>query len=90
VWWIPWDGDEGALEEGVVDDITLVIFALDDPVAGKDFALADVGEEEGGVFALSCLYEEGSAGSERVQSSSPDGGCSSGKIYVITLFIKKA
>jgi hypothetical protein len=90
-WWrIPWDGDEGALEEGIVDDVALVIFALDNPVAGKDFALTDVGEDEGGIFALACVYQKGSAGSERFQSSSPVGGCSSGKIYVITLPIKKA
>ncbi len=68
---VPWDGNEGALEEGIIDDVALVIFALDDPVTGKDFALAGVGEDEGGICALCCVYQKGPAGSERFQSSSP-------------------
>ena len=73
VGWIPWDGNEGALEEGVIDDIALVIFALDDPVTGEDFALAGVGEDEGGICALFSVYQKRSAGTEGVQSSSPVG-----------------
>lgn len=70
---IPWDGNEGALEEGVIDDVALAIFAFDDPVAGKDFALASVGEDEGGIGALLCVYQKRSAGAKGVQSSSPVG-----------------
>ena len=73
VGWLPWDGNKGALEEGVIDDVTLVVFALDDPVAGKDFALTGVGEDKGGIFALLCVYQKGPAGTEGVQSSSPVG-----------------
>lgn len=73
VGWLPWDGNEGALEEGVIDDVALVIFALDDPVAGKDFALTGVGEDEGGICALFSVYQKGSAGPKAVQSSSPVG-----------------
>ena len=73
VGWIPWDRSEGALEEGVIDDVALVIFALDDPVAGKDFALTGVGEDEGGICALFSVYQKGSAGPKAVQSSSPVG-----------------
>jgi hypothetical protein len=39
VGWFPSDGSEGALEEGVVNYVALVIFALDDPVAGIGFTL---------------------------------------------------
>ena len=73
VGWIPWDGNEGALEEGVIDDVALVIFAFYDPVASKDFAFAGVGEDGGGICALLCVYQKGPAGAEGVQSSSPVG-----------------
>ena len=70
---LPGDGGEGALEEGVVDDVALAVFALDDPVTGKDFALTGVGEDEGGIRALFGVYQKGPAGTEGVQSRSPDG-----------------
>ena len=89
VGWIPWDGSEGALEEAVIDDVALAIFALDDPVAGEDFALAGVGEDKGGTCALPCEYQKRSAGSEGFQSSSPV-GLLSDEIYLITSLIKKA
>ena len=73
VGWIPWDRSEGALEESVIDDVAFAIFAFDDPVARKDFALSGVGEDEGGICALSCVYQKRSAGAEGVQSSSPVG-----------------
>lgn len=73
VGWLPWDGNEGALEKGVIDDVALVIFALDDPVTGEDFSLAGVGEDEGGICTLFGVYQKGSAGPEGVQSSSPVG-----------------
>ena len=50
--WFPRDGGKGALEEGVVDDVSLAIFAFNDPIAGIGFALSGVGEDEGGVEAL--------------------------------------
>jgi len=50
--WFPRDSGEGALEEGIVDDVALAIFAFDDPVAGVGFALSGVGEDQGGVETL--------------------------------------
>ena len=60
---------EGALKERVINNVALVVFPLDDPVAGKDLALADVGEEDGGVLALFCFYEKRSAGAKGLQLS---------------------
>jgi hypothetical protein len=53
---LPWDGSEGALEEGVVDDVALVVFAFDDPVARVGLTLAAIGEDGGGVSALCGVY----------------------------------
>src|SRR6267154_2615316 len=55
---LPGDRGKGALEEGVVDDVALVIFSFDDPVAGIGFALSGVGEDEGGVEALDGVDEK--------------------------------
>ena len=65
----PGDRGKGALEEGVVDDVALVIFSFDDPVAGIGFALSGVGEDEGGVEALRGVDEKGSAGAKRVHEA---------------------
>jgi hypothetical protein len=70
---LPWDGGEGALEEGVVDDVALVVFAFDDPVAWIGFTLAAIGEDGGGLGALCGVYEKGSASTKGIQFSSPDG-----------------
>lgn len=59
---LPWDRSEGALEEGIVYYIALVVFAFDDPVAGQDFALTNIGEDDGWLSALFCFYEKRSAG----------------------------
>lgn len=67
--WLPWDGGEGALEEGVVDDVSLVIFAFNDPVAGVGFSLAGVGENGSALLALRGVYEKRSTGSKGVHSS---------------------
>ena len=67
--WLPGDWGEGALEEGVVDDVALVIFSFDDPVAGIGFALSGVGEDEGGVEALRGVDEKGPAGAKRVHET---------------------
>ncbi len=64
--WLPGDWGKGALEEGVVDDVALAIFSFDDPIAGIGFALAGIGEDQGGVKALRGVYEKGSAGAEGV------------------------
>ena len=53
---LPGDGGKGALEEGVIHDVALVIFAFDDPVAGIGFALSGICEDDGGVLALCCVY----------------------------------
>jgi hypothetical protein len=73
VWGLPGDGGEGALEEGVVDDVTLVVFAFDDPVAGEGFTMAGVGEDGRGLSALRGVYEKRSAGPKGVHFSSPGG-----------------
>jgi len=69
----PGNGGEGTLKEGVVDDVALVIFAFDDPVAGKGFAMAGVGEDDGVLVALCGVYEHGSAGAKGVHFNSPCG-----------------
>ena len=77
----PRDGGKGALEEGVVDDVALAVFAFDDPVARIGFALAGVGENEGGVEALGGVYEKRSAGAERVHVTLSWRLCSADMIY---------
>ena len=63
------DGSEGELEEGVVDDVALVVFAFDDPVSGIGFAMAAVSEDRGGLSALCGIYEKRSAGKKGVHLS---------------------
>ncbi len=63
---LPRDRGKGALEEAVIDDVALAVLAFDDPVAGKGFALAGVGEDQGGVEALGGVDEKRSAGAEGV------------------------
>jgi hypothetical protein len=63
---LPGNRGKGALKEGVVDDVAFAVFALDDPVAGKGFALSGISEDYGGVEALGGVYEKRSAGAERV------------------------
>jgi hypothetical protein len=87
---LPGDGGKGALEEGVVDDVTLVVFAFDDPVAGIGFALAGVGEDEGGVEALGRIYEKRSAGTEGVHQALLSVCALADLIYFSTTFVKKA
>jgi hypothetical protein len=70
---LPGDGGEGALEEGVVDDVAFVVFAFDDPVSGIGFAMAAVSEDGGGMSALCGIYEKRSAGTKGVHFSSPGG-----------------
>ena len=66
---LPGDRGEGALEEGVVDDVALVIFSFDDPVAGIGFALSGVGKDDGGVEALGGVDEKRSAGAKSVHET---------------------
>jgi hypothetical protein len=70
---LPWHGGKGPLEEGVIDDVTLVIFALDDPVAWENLAFSSVCEDRCGASALLGFYQEGSAGPKGLQLSTPDG-----------------
>ena len=86
----PGNGGKGALEEGVVDDVTLVVFAFDDPVAGIGFALAGVGKDESGVEALGCIHEKRSAGAKGVHQSLLSALVLADVIYFSTGFIKKA
>lgn len=85
------DGSEGELEEGVVDDVALVVFAFDDPVSGIGFAMAAVSEDSGGLSALCGIYEKRSAGKKGVHLSfllagvvQPD------HVYFTTPLVKKA
>ena len=87
---LPGDGGEGALEEGVVDDVTLVIFAFDDPVAGVGFAMAAVSEDGDGVSALCGMYEKRSAGTKGVHFNFSWRRCSADNLYFITSLVKKA
>jgi hypothetical protein len=87
---LPGNRSEGALEEGVVDDVALAVFAFDDPVAGVGFALAGVGEDEGGTLALRGVHEKRSAGAKRVHQAISCRPCSADKIYLNTAFIKVA
>src|SRR5580704_3204916 len=66
---LPGDRGKGSLEEGVVDDVALVIFSFDDPVAGIGFALSGVGEDEGRVEALCGVDKKGPAGAKRVHET---------------------
>ena len=85
----PGDWSEGALEEAVVDDVALVVFAFDDPVAGIGFALAGVGEDEGGVEALGSVYQKGSTSTEGVHLTLLSASFCR-LIYFSTTFVKKA
>jgi len=67
-----------------------VVFAFDDPVAGIGFALAGVGEDEGGVEALSCVYKKRSAGAEGVHQTLLSAFVLADLIYFSTAFVKKA
>ena len=80
----PGDGRKGSLEEGVVDDVALVVFAFDDPVSGIGFAMAEVGKDGGGLSALGGIYEKRSAGPKGVHFSSP-GGVVQPTIYISLL-----
>jgi hypothetical protein len=62
----PGNRSKSALEEGVVDDVALVIFSFDDPVAGIGFALSGVGEDDGWVEALRGVDEKWPAGTKRM------------------------
>src|SRR3981189_2399250 len=66
---LPGDRGKGALEEGVVDDVALVIFSFDDPVAGIGFSLSGVGKDDGGAEALRGVDEKRSAGAKRVHET---------------------
>jgi hypothetical protein len=87
--WFPRDRGKGALEEGVVYDVALVVFAFDDPVAGKGFALAGVSEDDGRLLALRGIDEKRSAGPKGVHKKSPDGACSAAEDYSIKLLVRK-
>ena len=87
---LPGNGGEGALEEGVVDDVTFVIFAFDDPVAGIGFALAGVGKDEGGMEALSRIYKKRPAGTKGVHRTLLSAFVLADLIYFSTAFVKIA
>jgi hypothetical protein len=66
---LPGDWGKGALEEGVVNDVSLAIFTFDDPVAWVGFSLAGVSEDNGGVDALRGVDQKGPAGPKRVHET---------------------
>jgi hypothetical protein len=65
----PGNGSEGALEEGVVDDVAFVILTFDNPIAGIGFALSRVGEDKSRVDALGGIDKKGPAGAKRVHET---------------------
>jgi hypothetical protein len=65
---LPGDGGEGALEERVVDNVALLVFAFDDPVAGVRVSTTASGEEGSGSGALCGVYEKRSAGTKGAHS----------------------
>jgi hypothetical protein len=81
---LPGNRGEGALKEGVVDDVAFAVFALDDPIAGIGFTLAGVGEDDRRVETLGGVYEKRSAGAERVHVTLSWRLCSADKIYFST------
>ena len=70
---LPGDGGEGALEESVVNNVALVVFSFDDPVAGIGVTRAGAGEDRSGLSALRGVYEKRSAGAKGVHFSAPGG-----------------
>ena len=87
---LPRDGSEGALEEGVVDDVALVVFAFDDPVSRIGFAVAAVSEDGGGMSALRGIYEKRSAGTKGVHFNYSWQRCSANNLYFTPPLVKKA
>jgi hypothetical protein len=83
------DGREGFLEECVVEDVAVAVFALDDPVTGIGFALAAGGEDGGGVGTLCCVDQKRSASAKGVHSILLTAGFSV-RIYVTTGVVKEA
>jgi hypothetical protein len=70
---LPRNGSKGSLEEGVVDYVSLIVFALNDPITGKNFAFSGFGEDGSGASALLGFYEERSASPKGLQCVTPDG-----------------
>ncbi|HSY35998.1 MAG TPA: hypothetical protein VK814_09635 [Acidobacteriaceae bacterium] len=64
--WFPRGGHEGALEEGVVYDILLVIFACNDPVPGANLVSSEISNDPGIVGALTRFDQQGSTCAESI------------------------
>jgi hypothetical protein len=86
---LPRDGSEGALEERVVDNVALLVFSFDDPVAGVRVSTTAAGEEGSGSGALCGIYEKWSACAKGAQFSSPGGACYAVDVYISTALVKK-
>jgi hypothetical protein len=61
---LPGDGRKSTLEEGVVYNITFMVFALNDPVTGPNIAHSKIGRDRRGFFALRGAYQKWSAGAK--------------------------
>jgi hypothetical protein len=61
---------EGALEEGIVDDVTFTVFPADDPVSALDVAKAEIGADGLVLVALRGIDEQGTAGAKCTHDSS--------------------
>ena len=55
---------EGALEEGIVNDVAFAVLSTDDPVSALDVAKAEVGSDGLVFLALSRVYKQGAAGAK--------------------------
>jgi hypothetical protein len=59
------------LKEGVVDDVLLVIFAVDDPVTGVNLTLSQIGSDRGRVTALTRRYQQRSSCTKSIHGLAP-------------------
>jgi hypothetical protein len=55
---LPANWCKSALEEGVVYDVLLVIFAFDDPVTGMNLTPSQIGNDQGRLCALGRFYQQ--------------------------------
>jgi hypothetical protein len=68
---LPGNRCESTLEEGIVYDVALVIFAFDDPVTRANSMLSQIGNYRGSLSALTRLYQQRSSRSKGIHGSPP-------------------
>jgi hypothetical protein len=68
---LPGNGGKSALEEGIVYDVVLVIFAFDDPVTGANPTLSQIGSDRGRLSALTRRYQQWSSCTKSIHGLAP-------------------